>query len=62
MLKPRRGELRAESGASISRLALVRWQPHREAFKLQALYGRLPELVERLKDVEKKLGLSEKAL
>lgn len=35
-------------------------RPHREAFKLQALYGRLPELVERLKEVEKKLGLSGK--
>lgn len=35
-------------------------RPHREAFKLQALYGRLPELVERLKEVEKKLGLGGK--
>jgi UDP-3-O-[3-hydroxymyristoyl] glucosamine N-acyltransferase len=33
-------------------------RPHREAFKLQALYGRLPELVERLKEIEKKLGLT----
>jgi UDP-3-O-[3-hydroxymyristoyl] glucosamine N-acyltransferase len=32
-------------------------RPHREAFKLQALYGRLPEIVERLKALEKKLGL-----
>jgi UDP-3-O-[3-hydroxymyristoyl] glucosamine N-acyltransferase len=31
-------------------------RPHREAFKLQALYGRLPELLERLKEIEKKLG------
>ncbi len=31
-------------------------RPHREAFKLQALYGRLPEIVERLKALEKKLG------
>jgi UDP-3-O-[3-hydroxymyristoyl] glucosamine N-acyltransferase len=37
-------------------------RPHREAFKLQALYGRLPELVERLKELEKKLGVSEKSL
>jgi UDP-3-O-[3-hydroxymyristoyl] glucosamine N-acyltransferase len=35
-------------------------RPHREAFKLQALYGRLPELVERLKELEKKLGISGK--
>ena len=33
-------------------------RPHREAFKLQALYGRLPEIHERLKALEKKLGLS----
>ncbi|MDE2490188.1 MAG: UDP-3-O-(3-hydroxymyristoyl)glucosamine N-acyltransferase [Elusimicrobia bacterium] len=32
-------------------------RPHREAFKLQALYGRLPEMAERLKEIEKKLGL-----
>ncbi len=31
-------------------------RPHREAFKLQALYGRLPELFEKLKELEKKLG------
>jgi UDP-3-O-[3-hydroxymyristoyl] glucosamine N-acyltransferase len=31
-------------------------RPHREAFKLQALYGRLPELNDRLKELEKKLG------
>jgi UDP-3-O-[3-hydroxymyristoyl] glucosamine N-acyltransferase len=30
-------------------------RPHREAFKLQALYGRLPELLERIKALEKKL-------
>lgn len=36
-------------------------RPHREAFKLQALYGRLPELVDRLKEIEKKLGLSAKS-
>jgi UDP-3-O-[3-hydroxymyristoyl] glucosamine N-acyltransferase len=35
-------------------------RPHREAFKLQALYGRLPELNERLKEIEKKLGISGK--
>jgi UDP-3-O-[3-hydroxymyristoyl] glucosamine N-acyltransferase len=35
-------------------------RPHREAFKLQALYGRLPEIVERLKELEKKLGVSGK--
>ena len=35
-------------------------RPHREAFKLQALYGRLPELFERLKEIEKKLGLIRK--
>jgi len=35
-------------------------RPHREAFKLQALYGRLPELVERLKEIEKKLGIGDK--
>jgi len=35
-------------------------RPHREAFKLQALYGRLPELAERLKAVEKKLGVGDK--
>lgn len=34
-------------------------RPHREAFKLQALYGRLPELMERLKALEKKLGVGE---
>jgi UDP-3-O-[3-hydroxymyristoyl] glucosamine N-acyltransferase len=33
-------------------------RPHREAFKLQALYGRLPELLERVKELEKKLGLT----
>jgi UDP-3-O-[3-hydroxymyristoyl] glucosamine N-acyltransferase len=30
---------------------------HREAFKLQALFGRLPELFDRLKELEKKLSL-----
>ncbi|NNN06501.1 MAG: UDP-3-O-(3-hydroxymyristoyl)glucosamine N-acyltransferase [Elusimicrobia bacterium] len=35
-------------------------RPHREAFKLQALYGRLPEIVSRLKALEKKLGLEAK--
>ncbi|HXS99176.1 MAG TPA: UDP-3-O-(3-hydroxymyristoyl)glucosamine N-acyltransferase [Elusimicrobiota bacterium] len=35
-------------------------RPHREAFKLQALYGRLPEFVERLKEIEKKLGIGGK--
>lgn len=32
-------------------------RPHREAFKLQALYGRLPELFDKVKELEKKLGL-----
>lgn len=31
-------------------------RPHREAFKLQALFGRLPELFDRVKAIEKKLG------
>ena len=31
-------------------------RPHREAFKLQALFGRLPELFDKLKELEKKLG------
>jgi len=31
-------------------------RPHREAFKLESLYGRLPEIVERLKELEKTLG------
>ena len=31
-------------------------RPHREAFKLQALYGRLPELFDKIKELEKKLG------
>ena len=35
-------------------------RPHREAFKLQALYGRLPEIHERLKEIEKKLGIAGK--
>ncbi len=36
-------------------------RPHREAFKLQALYGRLPEIVDRVKEIEKKLGLTAKS-
>ncbi|MFI5362035.1 MAG: UDP-3-O-(3-hydroxymyristoyl)glucosamine N-acyltransferase [Elusimicrobiota bacterium] len=36
-------------------------RPHREAFKLQALFSRLPEFNERLKELEKKLGISGKA-
>ncbi len=36
-------------------------RPHREAFKLQALYGRLPELVSRLKALEKKLDIDDGA-
>ena len=35
-------------------------RPHREAFKLLALYGRLPELFDRLKDIEKKIGSAAK--
>jgi UDP-3-O-[3-hydroxymyristoyl] glucosamine N-acyltransferase len=34
-------------------------RPHREAFKLQALYGRLPELYEKVKEIEKRLGAAE---
>ncbi len=30
-------------------------RPHREAFKLQALFGRLPELFDKVKEIEKKL-------
>ncbi len=33
-------------------------RPHREAFKLQALFSRLPELFDKVKELEKKLGLS----
>lgn len=33
-------------------------RPHREAFKLQALFGRLPELFDKVKELEKKLGAS----
>lgn len=33
---------------------------HREAFKLQALYGRLPELFEAVKAVQEKLGIKSK--
>lgn len=32
-------------------------RPHRESFKLQALYGRLPELHEALKEIKQKLGI-----
>jgi len=32
-------------------------RPHREAFKLQALYGRLPEMHAALKEIRRKLGL-----
>ena len=35
-------------------------RPHREAFKLQSLYGRLPELFDALKAVQKKLGMETK--
>ncbi|MBI3551194.1 MAG: UDP-3-O-(3-hydroxymyristoyl)glucosamine N-acyltransferase [Elusimicrobia bacterium] len=35
-------------------------RPHRESFKLQALYGRLPEFYEALKTIQKKLGLETK--
>jgi len=35
-------------------------RPHREAFKLQALYGRLPEMHAALKDIRRKLGLVDK--
>ena len=34
-------------------------RPHREAFKLQALYGRLPEIAARVKALEKKIGLGD---
>jgi UDP-3-O-[3-hydroxymyristoyl] glucosamine N-acyltransferase len=33
-------------------------RPHREAFKLQALFSRLPDLFEKVKELEKKLGSS----
>ncbi|MDD5303515.1 MAG: UDP-3-O-(3-hydroxymyristoyl)glucosamine N-acyltransferase [Elusimicrobia bacterium] len=33
-------------------------RPHREAFKLQALFSRLPELFDKVKELEKKLGAS----
>jgi len=32
-------------------------RPHREAFKLQALYGKLPEMYAALRDIRRKLGL-----
>jgi UDP-3-O-[3-hydroxymyristoyl] glucosamine N-acyltransferase len=35
-------------------------RPHREGMKLQALYGRLPELFDRLKDIEKILDTKAK--
>jgi UDP-3-O-[3-hydroxymyristoyl] glucosamine N-acyltransferase len=35
-------------------------RPHRESFKLQALYGRLPELFDAVKSIQKKLGLETK--
>jgi len=31
-------------------------RPHREAFKLQALFGRLPELFDKVKEIERKLA------
>jgi len=34
-------------------------RPHREAFKLQALYGRLPELFDSVKQIKKKLGITD---
>jgi UDP-3-O-[3-hydroxymyristoyl] glucosamine N-acyltransferase len=34
-------------------------RPHREAFKLQALFNRLPELFDRVKALDKKLGASD---
>lgn len=34
-------------------------RPHREAFKLQALYGRLPELFDAVKQIKAKLGITE---
>lgn len=36
-------------------------RPHREALKLQALYGRLPELFEAVKQISERLGLRAKA-
>jgi UDP-3-O-[3-hydroxymyristoyl] glucosamine N-acyltransferase len=35
-------------------------RPHRESFKLQALYGRLPEMYAALKAIQKKLGIETK--
>jgi UDP-3-O-[3-hydroxymyristoyl] glucosamine N-acyltransferase len=35
-------------------------RPHRESFKLQALYGRLPDLFDAVKEIQKKLGLETK--
>ena len=32
-------------------------RPHRQAMKLQALYGKLPEIYEALKTIKKKLGI-----
>ncbi len=34
-------------------------RPRREAFRLQALYGKLPELFDAVKDIKKKLGLGD---
>jgi UDP-3-O-[3-hydroxymyristoyl] glucosamine N-acyltransferase len=36
-------------------------RPRREAFKLQALYGKLPELFEAVKEIKKRLGIEESA-
>ena len=35
-------------------------KPHREAFKLQALYGKLPEIYKAIKEIKDKLGLGPK--
>ena len=32
-------------------------RPHREAFKLQALYGKLPEMHAAIREIRRKLGL-----
>ncbi len=34
-------------------------RPHRESFKLQALYGRLPELFQAVKQIKQKLGITD---
>jgi len=36
-------------------------RPHREAFKLQALMSRLPELFDAVKQIKQKLGVDDKA-